>query len=222
MRRKGLTGGFFGRSRFLIGASRDRLPVIFLLSLLLAAVILLNRTLGPVVMSMARQYGSLAVSRTVSEAVSSVFELEALEYSELVSLSYSESGMVTSAQYNTSRINRLRTTVSEELIKALEGLRASKIKLPLGSITGELLSSGKGPGIRLRIAQASYPKIELFSSFESAGINIVKNEIILRITIDSVLYLPPAKESFSLTQDFVIAQTIIVGSIPEGYTSIAL
>ncbi len=194
--------------------------ILALVTLLVAASAMINRSLKPVVLSMAKQKGTLEVSKVVNEAVTQVFEDDSIGYSDLVSLKYNDSGFVTSAEYNANGINRLKLEISERLIKGLEKLRASKIRVPLGSTSGDVNLSGKGPGIRIRIVSDAVPDIQLISSFESVGINTVKHDVILRVKVDSKVYLPPAEDDFCFTQDFVIAQTIIVGNIPEGYASI--
>ncbi len=194
--------------------------ILALVTLLVAASAMINRSLKPVVLSMAKQKGTLEVSKVVNEAVTQVFEDDSIGYSDLVSLKYNDSGFVTSAEYNANGINRLKLEISERLIKGLEKLRASKVKVPLGSASGDVSLSGRGPGIRIRIVSDAVPDIQLISSFESVGINTVKHDVILCVKVDSKVYLPPAEDDFCFTQDFVIAQTIIVGNIPEGYASI--
>lgn len=181
---------------------------------------MINRSLKPVVMSMAKQKGALAVSKIVNGAVTQAFEENSISYSDLVSLNYNSSGFVTSAEYNAQGINSLKLDIGERLIKGLEKLRASKIKVPLGSTSGDVTLSGRGPGIKVKIVSDAVPDIQLISDFESVGINTVKHEVILRVKVNGKVYLPPAEDDFCFTQDFVIAQTIIVGNIPEGYANI--
>ena len=188
---------------------------------LILIMIAVNSSLKPVVMTMAEQYGSRAVESAVNEAISDVFDAESVEYSDIVTLSYNDSGYVTAAEYDSAKINRLKAMISEALGRNLEKLKSSKIKIPLGSLTGDLNLSGRGPGISVKISQVSVPDIQIVSNFESVGINTVKNEIIVTVTVDSEIYLPPDRAEFRCTQDFVIAQTIIVGDIPSGYADIS-
>lgn len=209
------------KSRLSISSLRaSNLCIAALVVLLAIASVMINRSLKPVVMSMAKQKGALAVSKIVNEAVTQAFEENSISYSDLVSLNYNSSGFVTSAEYNAQGINSLKLDVGERLIKGLEKLRSSKIKVPLGSTSGDVSLSGRGPGIRVKIVSDAVPDIQLISDFESVGINTVKHDVILRVKVDSKVYLPPAEDGFTFTQDFVIAQTIIVGNIPEGYANI--
>ena len=209
------------KSRLSISILRaSNLCIVALVVLLAVASFMINRSLKPVVMSMAKQKGALAVSKTVNEAVTQAFEENSIIYSDLVSLNYNSSGFVTSATYNAQGINNLKLDIGERLIKGLEKLRASKIKVPFGSTSGDVSLSGRGPGIRVKIVSDAVPDIQLISDFESVGINTVKHDVILRVKVDGKVYLPPAEDDFCFTQDFVIAQTIIVGNIPEGYANI--
>ena len=67
------------------------------------------------------------------------------------------------------------------------------------------------------MSESAVPDIELLSTFESLGFNQSRHEILLRITADVTVYLPPRSSAFSVTQDYVIAQTVIIGDIPSGY-----
>lgn len=171
-------------------------------------------------MKMAGQYGTAAVSNAVNGAVNEVFDSESIGYSDIVKLNYSDQGFVTSVEYDAAGVNRLRTVVSETVSRSLAKLKATKIKIPIGSLSNDVSLSGKGPSLKFRIVQSSVPEIGIISEFESVGINTVKHDIILRVKVNSEIYLPPRSEEFSFTQDYVIAQTIIVGNIPSGYADV--
>ncbi|MCD7846854.1 MAG: hypothetical protein LUG49_02305 [Oscillospiraceae bacterium] len=194
--------------------------VVMLVIGMVVVLIFINSALKPVIMNMAESYGKMSVAKTVDDAVSKVFENEDIGYSDIVRLTFSDSGFVTAVEYNSAEINKIKLLLSRSLVSSLEKLRASKIKVPIGSVTGNAYLSGRGLNLRLRIMQSSVPVIEVISSFESEGINTVLHRIIIRITVETEAYLPPRRVSFTLTQDFVIAQTIIVGDIPSGYADI--
>lgn len=193
--------------------------IVLFLSLAIAAVTI-NISLKPIILTMANQYGSAAVAESVNDAVENTFNEEEFKYSDFVYLNYNDSGFVTSAEYNSVKINQLKIALNDNIINKLDSLRASKIKIPIGSVLGDVNLSGRGPNIRIKVVQSSVPEINIISSFESVGINTVKHEILVRITVGSEVYLPPKKSEFTYTQDFVIAQTIIVGNIPSGYADI--
>ena len=94
--------------------------ILALIALLVAASAMINRSLKPVVMSMAKQKGALAVSEIVNEAVTGAFEDDSIGYSDLVSLKYNDSGFVTSAEYNAHGITGLSLKSAKGLLKDLK------------------------------------------------------------------------------------------------------
>ncbi len=200
---------------------KDHAAIIFLVIAVVVVMIIINASLKPVIMDMAKQYGSAAVASAINEAVTDTFSEDNVAYSDIVVLSYNDSGSVSAVEYDSAGINQLKVRLANNLNTKLNKLKSSKIKIPIGSLFGDLNTSGQGPNISVKISQVSVPTIDIISSFESVGINTVKHEIIARITVNSEVYLPPKKDEFSYSQDYVIAQTIIVGSIPSGYVGIS-
>ncbi len=208
------------RRRHRIKRDNNAGAIAMLILFLIVVLVFINSALKPVIMNMAESYGKMSVAKVVDEAVSDVFDSIDIGYSDIVKLTFSKSGFVTAVEYNSVEINRIKLALSSSLVSNLDKLKASKIKVPIGSVTGNAYLSGRGMTLRLRIMQSSVPVIEVISSFESEGINTVLHRIIIRITVETEAYLPPRRASFTLTQDYVIAQTIIVGDIPSGYADI--
>lgn len=187
----------------------------FLLMLLLIANIA-NRRLKPIGFELAKAYGSDAVVKIINDSVSEFFENDDVGYSDLVRLRYNTSGVVTSIEYDSAEINRLKLECAEELSKNLSKLKTSKIRVPVGSLFGDVALSGRGPGINIKLSTKAVPSVELMSTLESAGVNQSRHEIIMRVTAQVSVYLPPETAEFTVTQDFVLAQTVIVGDVPQG------
>lgn len=176
-----------------------------------------NKRLRPIAFELAKSYGSAAVLDVMNETVSDYFESYDIGYSDIVRLRYNSSGFVTSAEYDTAELNRMKSGCVEALSKSFSKLRSVKIKVPMGSLFNDLSLSGRGPKISVKVSESAVPNIELLSTFESLGFNQSRHEILLRITADVTVYLPPRSSAFSVTQDYVIAQTVIIGDIPSGY-----
>lgn len=193
----------------------------FALCLLLCGMIItasaVNSRLKPIAFELAKSYGSKAALDVMSKTVSDYFDSNDIGYSDLVRLKYNSSGFVTSVEYDSEELNKMKLGCLSALSKSLSKLRYSKIKVPLGSIFGDLSLSGRGPRISVRLSETAVPDIELLSTFEAVGFNQSRHELRLRVTADVTVYLPPRSEEFSVTQDYVLAQTVIVGDIPSGY-----
>lgn len=176
----------------------------------------LNKKVGPIVFDLAKNYGSSAVLDVINDAVSSYFDSEDIGYSDLVRLSYNSAGFVTSAEFDSQKINEMKTDCLKVLSKSLSRLKTAKLKVPVGSLFGDVSLSGRGPSIKLRVSGSAVPDIEILSVFDSIGMNQSRHEIIMRVSAKVSLYLPPKSDEFTVTQDYVLAQTLIVGEVPSG------
>lgn len=199
---------------------RQHVAVFCLIVLFVTLILAINLSLYPIIYDVSAQIGKQNISSIINETVTDVLSSDAYSYSSFVSYRYSSSGFVSSVEYDYKTINILKLETEKLLIDKLSRLGNTKIKIPLGSLLGELTSSGYGPYIRLRISQAAVSKIDVVSTFESVGINQSRHEIRLVISTYAQFYLPPSKNDFSLTQEYVLAQTIIVGDIPQGIATL--
>lgn len=201
-------------------ANREFFLLCLVFSVLIAVTLIINFSLRPVISDMACQFGRQNVSLVINDTVFDVLESDNFDYSSFVKLKYNSMGFVTSVEYDYKTINKLKLNCEQLLLDNLAKLGNTKVKIPLGSLFGDLNASGRGPSIKLKISQASVPEINIISTFESIGINQSRHEIRLVISTSAQLYLPPQKSEFSLTQEYVLAQTIIVGDIPQGYVTL--
>ena len=184
--------------------------------LCIALVYALNQRIKPVSLRLAESYGSSAVLDVINGTVSDFFKDRDIGYSDLVRLGYNSEGAVTSVEYNSAEMTRMKIDCLSELNKNLGKLRSAKIRVPVGSLFDDVSLSARGPAIYLRISESAVPDIEILSSFESVGINQSRHEIALRVSARVSVYLPPKMSEFTVTQDYVLAQTVIVGDVPSG------
>lgn len=176
--------------------------------------VLTNLRLRPITFQLAKSYGSRAVLDVINSSVNEYFNDEKIGYSDLVRLSYNSNGFVTSIEYDSLELNRMKTGCVELLNKNLSKIRATKVKIPIGSLFNDLSLSGRGPAITVKITASAVPTVEIISAFESVGVNQSRHEIRIRVSADVDVYLPPKNAQFTVTQDYVLAQTVIVGDVP--------
>lgn len=193
--------------------------IVIVIAIILSIII--NISLRPIIFDMAQQYASYAVYDLINDAVSELIKETDFDYNRFAKLTYNDSGYVTSVGYDYAQANYLSLSCSKLLVNKLSKLKAAKISVPLGSTLPDLNTQGRGLKIKLKITQASVPDIHIVSTFEECGINQTRHEIRLIISIDAGLYIAPQKCDFNCTQEYILAQTIIVGEIPSGYVVVS-
>ncbi len=141
-------------------------------------------------------------------------------YGSLVTLTYSSNGNVSSIETDTALINRIKTdTLSDINSRLLSGERG-KSELSVGTLLGIPVLHGTGPAVELKIEPKGYADAIFISEFSSAGINQTLHRIIMRTNVNVAAYIPMYSTEISVSGDFLIAETVIVGNIPESYTHV--
>ena len=114
-------------------------------------------------------------------------------------------------------MNRLQSSVSRAVNESLSQLEGKKISVPIGTLSGINILTGRGFDIPLRLHQIGAAKTELKSRFTEAGINQTKYSLYLTVTIEMTAILPAHSTDIVVSYDYPISETVIVGEIPDMY-----
>ena len=132
-------------------------------------------------------------------------ELEKLPQSSYIKISETD-GRITSINSDTNAVN--------ESLSQLEG---TKLSVPIGTLSGINILTGRGFDIPLRLHQIGAAKTELKSNLTEAGINQTKYSLYLTVTIEMTAILPAHSTDIVVSYDYPVSETVIVGEIPDMY-----
>lgn len=128
-----------------------------------------------------------------------------------------ENGTVSALTTDSAYINYVKTRIAaraQEEIDACAGSRG--VSAPLGSFTGLMFLSDLGPEVTLTVGSRSSVWCTFTSAFESAGINQTLHHISLSVQVDTAVNHPfRIRKGVTVTSDYEIAQTVIVGTVPS-------
>lgn len=192
-------------------------------SVLLAAVLLAaflsvsNARLRPVLTAMAEERVENAVTTAIHSAVADLWAGEALEYGDLVTLHTDEEGRVTALSFDAQQANLLRAALLAAAQDAVEAVKAQDLSIPLGSLTKLDLLYGRGPTVTVRVLSVGTVSAEYGHSFTEAGINQTLHQIVLHVTVTVRFLLPGQRPERTVSVPICVAETVIVGQVPETY-----
>lgn len=189
-----------------------------LVAFLAAAVVLaaaLDMRLRPLFREYAVNCAQTLAGEVLATAVNAVLEGEGYSYDQLVSITRSESGAVLSAEANAAAINRLSAAVISSLNDTLKNDDHAAVKLPLLNATGSAFLIGRGPKITLRLQQNGAATTSLNSIFCDAGINQTQHRLELTVHFRAVVLAAGMSEPIETVGTFLVAETIIVGTVPD-------
>lgn len=172
----------------------------------------------PILVSLATARVSNTVNGIVVEAVQEVIRSGQADYGTLVHLELDSTGRVAALKSDMAAFNRLQSRIADEILLRLSEVSTSELSIPLGTLTGSSLLAGRGPSIRVRMQAVGSTTATLRNSFTDAGINQTRHQILLDVTVSMSILLPGFAASTQVSNELSIAETVIVGSVPETYT----
>lgn len=189
------------------------------LAVLTGLFILFTRNLSPILISMAearaRQLAVEAMNRAIAEVMDS-----SVTYTDLMRVSHDSSGRVSMLEANATLMNEIASAAALTAQSKLDTLADEGVGLPLFAALGIDLFSGAGPIIRVSITPVGAVSTRFVTSFESAGINQTRHEISLEASVVMRIVIPAGADSVSVSTYVPIAESIIVGSVPDSYISV--
>ena len=195
--------------------------VLLAVSGLLALLLHAGAQMRPLLGSLASTRASNTVNRIVYEAVNEAIDSGQIAYEQLVSYEKDNEGRITMVRSNMAAFNRLQAQILELILQRIDQVSARELSIPVGSLTGSPLLAGRGPRISVRMESVGSSTARFENQFESAGINQTKHRIILRIDVYVSILLPGFSTVTQVSNEITVAETVIVGAVPETYTYFA-
>ena len=210
--------GFFYYRRRMDRRAAVRILLLFLISLVLVVILYATAQLRPLLESLAVTRVSNTVNRIVAEAVDEAIQQGDISYEQLISFEKDTEGRVTAVHSNMAAFNRLQTDILDIILTRVDQVSAREISIPVGTLTGTALLAGRGPRINVRMESVGSSSARFENAFSSAGINQTKHQIILNIDVTVSILLPGFTTATKISNAVTVAETIIVGTVPDTYT----
>ncbi len=195
---------------------RKLFTVIFvLIVLLLAAFGQLRGKYRQVIQELAEVQVKNATSDLTNDAIAKQIEIGNIAYDRIVYFEKDLDGRITALKTNISEVNRLKTDILNIINDEILALDSADLGIPLGSIFLPELFSGKGPAVPVHILSIRNADANFVSHFSEAGINQTLHQVTMEVSIDVAVLVLGRTTSFSMTSEVIVAETVIVGEVPE-------
>ncbi len=193
---------------------------VFLVVLSLAAIIFADMSIFPLIKESAKQKARSLCAYIISESVTERLSSDDISYDNLVNLEKDSDGKVTALTTDIVNINKLKARLSSDILRRLSDTESTKIFIPLGNVIGNSYFSGRGPRIEITLVPAGSVLTDITNVFSSAGINQTRHQMMLDVKVNMTILLPRLTVHESIKSSFCVAETVIVGSVPEAFTNV--
>ncbi|MCH5324515.1 MAG: sporulation protein YunB [Eubacterium sp.] len=189
---------------------------------MLSLLILLHTFILPNVVQVCEYNTRALITGMIDKAVTEQLDklADAADYGSLINVTYNDDGRVTSIQSKTAVINLIRTAILDDVNERLMRGDVISTQLSVGTLSGISAFYGSGGYVEMTVEPTGYADAVFISEFSDAGINQTLHRIIMRTTVSATAFIPLYSVQTEVSGDFLIAETVIVGDIPESYTHI--
>lgn len=185
-----------------------------ILGVLTALAVLLDIRLRPVL----REYADIqAVTQTGLAVNRAVGETLCRSQNEWLQLFRDTDGRVLSVCVDEHALGKFKAEVAQAVLSALSACERLPVSVPVGSVVGGSLLTGRGPVLYFPVHTACTATVSVQNGFTAAGINQTQHLVTLTIDIDIAVILPDGSLKRSYRQECTVAQTVLLGEIPQVY-----
>lgn len=170
-----------------------------------------------IIYGMAEDKAKSIAIQAINNSVSDVIDGKDEIYKELVDYRYDDEGNIISVNTNINLTNAVEGMILDGIVKRIDSSSRYPIKIPMGTLTGSDLLTGRGPRITFYISLSGNAKSSIENLFESTGINQTRHQIQIRFEVDVSIVMSGKHFGVTVENTVVIGETIIVGRIPESY-----
>lgn len=197
-----------------------RMILFFLLLLFL--ILGIRSWIEPTVEERLSYQSRVLVTAAINQTVAEELERLGVTYHQMIHLTRDGTGRITALQADTVLLNQIKSAITEQVGERLQELSSHRLSIPLGSLTGLKILSGRGPSVLFRLLPESVVMTNLYHEFTQAGVNQTLHRVYLQIDMEISAVIPGFSMRTQVSTNMELGQTVIVGEVPEFFGSIGI
>lgn len=196
------------------------LIIILSISIITYSIISLQNHFIPLALSMAESKAQRIATVVINETVSEKLAGNNIGYYDLYKIEKNNDGQISAVVSNVIKMNQIKSEITSAIQNKISDIDVQQIGIPLGNLSNNYLLAGRGPKIPIKLMIVGIIEMNFKNSFISAGINQTKHEIVLEAKATITAILPAGRKTAEVYTTIPVAETIIVGNVPNTYTNI--
>lgn len=189
--------------------------LLFFLLLMIALFLFFRHRYNSAISVLAQTQVKNATSDLINDAIDKQIETGNIQYDRMVYFEKDLNGRITALKTNMSEVNRLKTDILNIINDEILALDTSDLGVPIGNLFLPEFLSGRGPAIPVHILSIRNSEASFDSDFTQAGINQTLHQINMHVSVDVAVLVLGQTDHFTISSQVVIAETIIVGQVPD-------
>lgn len=200
--------------RFKIKHPKLILVIIVIFVLFNSIMYFIDKNILPAVLNIAEEELKREATTIINETALDIYSNQ-FNYSDMIITEKDNDGNITMLRADTVKLNYLSSRLVLASNDKIGKLQEMGLKVPLGYMTKNLVFYNLGPKININMNQIGNITSSYESVFESAGINQTRHKIYLNVNMKMKIVVPLNSKDVEIACEIPIAETIIVGKIPN-------
>lgn len=208
------------RKKYKLNIKAKSVILISVLMAIIYLVIALDSRMRVIINNYAQNRAKITANSVINATVSNYLEGKKIKYTDIIHINNADDGSVKSVEFDTVTITKIKAAIISQIQNNIAKKENTTIGVPIGTLTGSQFLSNRGPNINITFKMSSAVYSNISSTFISAGINQTLHKITLTISADIYFVMPWYRSTGSYETNFTLAETIIVGEVPDAYTNV--
>lgn len=209
------------RRRHYNNRAGTKIKMIFIFVLFIISVTYLfssiNSRINPLIADMSMSNLNSMVLRECNSAVSEIIAAENFDYDKIIDKSIDSSGNLKSLSVNYNNMNLFKSELAVNVQNRIDKINDVEVYVPFMALFSSKFYSALGFPVKVKVLTNENVVVEFKDEFVSVGINQSKHLISVIIKTAVAVNLPVRQEGDDIITEIPIAETIIVGSVPDTY-----
>lgn len=197
-----------------------RLAITLLILMLIGIIlfVIVDKNTAPTVIAMAEAKVRAMAVKAMNDSVRAVMT-NPLKYTDLIKIVQDNEGKIKLIQADTVKMNDIAMTTAMMCQDNIANI--GEIGIPLGTVLGGQLLSGRGPTIYAKIVPVGSVTTDFESEFQNQGINQTRHKIYLNVHTSVRIVVPSQSKQIDVTTKVLVTECIIIGEVPSSYVNVA-
>lgn len=191
--------------------------LVFIPLVALVILVLFRIKYNDAIIQLAQTQVTNSTSDLINDAIDVQIEVGNIQYERIVYFEKDLDGRITALKTNMSEVNRLKTDILGLINDEILAMDTTDMGIPIGSLILPEFASGRGPEIPIQVLAIRNSDATFESSFTEAGINQTLQQLSMNVLVDVSILVLGRTETFTVSSQVVVAETIIVGDVPDTY-----
>lgn len=201
------------RLRFKIS---KKIIAVLLLALVIIGYLIIDEAVRPTILSISEARLRAIAVQAMNDAVRETVGTD-INYADLIIIEKDDAGNISLVYANAVLMNNLAASTAIAAQDRILNIGEQGISVPIGTIIGGQLLSGRGPSISVKFEPVGSVTTDFKTEFEDAGINQTRHKIYLILNSSVRIIMGNSSQTVDISSQVLISETIIIGEVPHSY-----